>query len=186
MSERLFDLPRMTVEEYLAFEEASDVKHEYVDGRVYGMSGAHSRHGRIIANVAAHLWTAARGGPCRTYTNDLKVRASQTHIYYPDVLSVCTPRDDDGLIVDDPCLLLEVTSPSTSRTDHSEKLDAYRQIESRAVAMRGHRRAGIDRTRLSFRVAHARRDLRARDDAAGRAAASPGAVAGIRGVTRPG
>jgi len=130
MSEPLEDLPRMTLDEYLAFEEASDVKHEFVDGFVYAMSGTHSRHGRIVGNLSGHLWMAARGGLCRIYSNDLKVRAPRNRIYYPDVMSVCAPRDDDGLIVEDPCLLVEVTSPSTSRTDHREKLDAYRKLSS--------------------------------------------------------
>ena len=80
MSERLYGLPEMSVEEYLAFEEASDVKHEYVDGHVYAMSGAHSRHERIVGNIYAHLWIAARGGPCRVYGSNLKVRVQRRRI----------------------------------------------------------------------------------------------------------
>ena len=130
MTEPLYDLPAMSLEEYLAFEEASGAKLEYVEGRVYAMSGAHSRHERIAGNVFARLWFAAGDGPCRAYGSNLKVRAPGDRVYYPDVMSVCAARDDDGLIVDDPCLLVEVTSPGTSRTDHTEKLDAYRQIPS--------------------------------------------------------
>lgn len=130
MTEPLYDLPPMSLEEYLAFEETNSAKLEYVDGHVYAMSGAHSRHERIAGNVFARLWLAAGDGPCRAYGSNLKVRAPKDRVYYPDVMSVCTARDDDGLIVDDPCLLVEVTSPSTARTDHTEKLDAYRQIPS--------------------------------------------------------
>jgi Uma2 family endonuclease len=130
MTEPLYDLPSMSLEEYLAFEEASDAKHEFVEGFVYAMSGAHSRHERIAGNVLAHVWMAARGGSCRVYGSRLKVRAPTNRIYYPDVMSVCTPRDDAGSIVDDPCLVVEVTSPSTSRTDHREKLEAYTRIEA--------------------------------------------------------
>lgn len=130
MTDPLTELPRMSVDEYLAFEEASDVKHEYVEGFVYAMSGAHSRHERIAGNVFANLWIPAQGGPCRVYGSNLKIRVGERRFYYPDAMSVCTPRDDDGLMVGDPCVLVEVTSPSTSRTDHREKLDAYRAIVS--------------------------------------------------------
>jgi len=34
----------MTVEEYFRFEETSPIKHEYVAGEVYAMSGATVRH----------------------------------------------------------------------------------------------------------------------------------------------
>jgi Uma2 family endonuclease len=128
MTEPGYDLLPMTVDEYLAFEDASDVKHEYVDGYAYAMSGVHSRHARIVANVSSLLWSAARGGPCRVYSSDLRQRASATRYYYPDVMSVCVPRADDGRILENPCVVIEVTSPSTRRTDHSEKLDAYRRI----------------------------------------------------------
>lgn len=34
----------MSVEEYLAFDAKSAVKHEFVDGHVYAMSGSTLRH----------------------------------------------------------------------------------------------------------------------------------------------
>ena len=34
---------RFTVEEYLAFERASDERHEYLDGVIYAMAGARWR-----------------------------------------------------------------------------------------------------------------------------------------------
>jgi Uma2 family endonuclease len=119
----------MSPEEYLAFEARSKVKHEYVDGFVYAMSGTTRRHNRILMNVAFRLRTAAGGGPCQVFVNDLKVRADETKFYYPDVGVVCTPEEDDeALVIPDPCLLVEVTSPSTRATDYRDKLAAYRRI----------------------------------------------------------
>jgi Uma2 family endonuclease len=51
-----------TVEEYLALEEESAVRHEYVAGMIYAHVGGTSRHKAIAANVLAALWNAARGG----------------------------------------------------------------------------------------------------------------------------
>ena len=118
----------MTPEQYLAFEERSAVKHEYVDGYVYAMSGVRRRHGKITFNVARHLHAVAAGGPCEVYMNDLKVQADETKYYYPDVAVTCGPPDDEGIVIYDPCLVVEVTSPTTRTTDHREKLAVYRRI----------------------------------------------------------
>jgi Uma2 family endonuclease len=45
----------LTVEEYLAFEECCEVKHEYIDGEIYALAGASSRHNRITLNLASRL-----------------------------------------------------------------------------------------------------------------------------------
>ncbi|HEY0780308.1 MAG TPA: Uma2 family endonuclease [Gemmatirosa sp.] len=118
----------MTPEEYLAFEETARVRHEYVGGRVFAMSGVRVRHARLVGNVAAGLRQAAQGGPCEAFTNDLKVRADETTFYYPDVLVVCDTPDDETVFVTNPCVVVEVLSPSTRRTDRGEKLVAYRRI----------------------------------------------------------
>ena len=120
----------MTPEEYLAFEETARVRHEYVSGHVYAMSGVKIRHARVVRNVAMGLQQAAQGGPCEAFTNDLKVRPDETTFYYPDVLVVCDTPDDETVFVTNPCVVVEVTSPSTRRTDRSEKLVAYRRIST--------------------------------------------------------
>ena len=120
----------MSVEEYLRFEEASERKHEYVAGEVYAMSGVRRRHARIVQNLAVHLGVAVGDGPCEVISVDVKLRAADDRIYYPDVMVLCTPGSDDDLVVDDPCLIVEVTSPTTARTDRTEKLDAYTNIPS--------------------------------------------------------
>lgn len=44
-------LRTMTVEEYFRFEESSPIKHEYVAGELYAMSGATARHNIIAGNI---------------------------------------------------------------------------------------------------------------------------------------
>jgi Uma2 family endonuclease len=130
MREKQAGLGPLSVEEFLAFEAASPTRHEYVAGRVYSMSGTTSRHNEIALNIVTLLRAAARGGACKAYMIDLKVRAARDRIYYPDGMVVCTPHDGDTLIFDDPCLIVEVTSRSTRRIDRGEKLDAYLEIPS--------------------------------------------------------
>ena len=118
----------MTPDEYLAFEERSPVRHEYVDGYVYAMSGVRRRHGKVVTNVLKQLLRAAGDGPCEVYVAELKVKADETKYYYPDVAVTCGPPDDEGVVITDPCLVIEVTSPSTRATDHREKLAAHTRI----------------------------------------------------------
>lgn len=42
--------PHYTVEEYLALEEASEIRHEFYEGEIFAMAGASLPHNRIIGN----------------------------------------------------------------------------------------------------------------------------------------
>lgn len=119
----------LTVEEYLAREETSAVKHEYVAGEVYALAGASKRHNAIAVRIAVRLGNQAEGGPCRVYVSDVKVRVDDV-FYYPDVMVACEPEGGDRYIEMAPCVIVEVTSPSTSLTDRREKLGAYQRIPS--------------------------------------------------------
>ncbi|MCA1687107.1 MAG: Uma2 family endonuclease [Actinobacteria bacterium] len=130
MAERATPHRLPTVEEYLALEEESAVRHEYVAGMIYAHAGATKRHNRIALNIAARLIEAARGGSCRVYSSDVKLRAADDVFYYPDVMVVCGPENDESLYEDAPCLVVEVVSPSTESVDRREKAFTYRKIPS--------------------------------------------------------
>ena len=120
----------MSLEAYLEFEERSPIKHEYVGGEVYAMSGVTTRHNLINLNIASGLRKAARAHGCRVFATDVKLRAAVDRIYYPDVIVACGKAAQVELIIEEPSLVVEVTSPSTRATDRREKLDAYRRIPS--------------------------------------------------------
>jgi Uma2 family endonuclease len=120
----------LTVDEYLEWERRSPRKHEYVAGHVYAMSGVKIRHAQIVRNLAVRLAAATGDGPCQVLFNDVKLQAAHDKIYYPDAMVLCLSLDEDAYVVSDPCLVVEVLSPSTQRTDRGEKLDAYRAIPS--------------------------------------------------------
>jgi Uma2 family endonuclease len=120
----------MTVAEFLAFEEASRVRHEYVRGELFTVPGGTYRHNQITGNISVHLTRAAKGTRCRVILNDALVRADQDHIYYPDITVECVARSADERVLDSPCVIVEVTSKNTRRTDRTEKLENYRHIGS--------------------------------------------------------
>jgi Uma2 family endonuclease len=121
----------LTLEEYLELEEHSRIRHEYIAGEIFAMTGVTKRHNRIAGRIyhvfAGHL----RGGPCDVYISDVKVKLQvnrDTHVYYPDVMVVCDREPQEDRYVADPKLVVEVLSPSTAGVDRHEKRIAYRGI----------------------------------------------------------
>lgn len=122
--------PLMTVEEYLALEETSTVRHEYIDGHIYALAGVTNRHDDIVVNVITSFRQASRGTTCRVRSGEVQLRVTSTRYYYPDVQIVCHPVDPNHRSVTDPCVIVEVLSPSAEQVDQREKLFAYKSIES--------------------------------------------------------
>jgi len=125
---------RMTEEEYLAFERASQDKHEYINGEVYLMAGGTLRHSVISGNVLHALIGALAGRGCVVTTSNLRVGVTATRMYtYPDVAVACGrirthPLDPNTLV--NPGLIVEVLSESTESHDRGAKFAHYRQMES--------------------------------------------------------
>ena len=121
--------------EYLTLEARSPVRHEYVAGEIFAMTGASVRHNIIAGNLYTALRTHLRGTPCRTPMEGVKLYLKKERSYfYPDVMATCEPRllelDAETQVVDSPVLIIEVLSPSTAGIDRREKLRAYRTLPS--------------------------------------------------------
>ena len=61
MSVAAIEKDRISVEDYLAGERDGEVRHEYVAGQVYAMTGASRRHGLIVNALALALTPSVRG-----------------------------------------------------------------------------------------------------------------------------
>lgn len=123
--------PLLSVDEYLAAEAASEVRHEYLGGYVYAMAGGRNVHNLIATNFLVSVGGQLRGGPCAPYNSDTKLRirlASHTRFYYPDAMVVCAPNPPDDPFQDAPAVVAEVLSPETRRVDEGEKREAYLTI----------------------------------------------------------
>jgi len=117
----------VSIEDYLAGEACAKLRHEFVGGQVFAMAGASERHAQICFSLAALLRPLTMAQGCRGFIADMKLRADDA-IYYPDVMVVSDKSDVDPMIKSAPCLLIEVLSESTARTDRTEKLQAYQKI----------------------------------------------------------
>ncbi len=122
----------MTVDEWRELERTShDIKHEYIDGQVYAMSGGSLAHGRIGSNVVRTLEDAlaTAGKPCDVYNSDVAARLSPRRYTYPDASVTCDERDrsaPDKTEVQAPRLIVEVLSDSTEAYDRGRKFGLYR------------------------------------------------------------
>ena len=118
--------------DYLLGEDTSPLRHEYLGGYVYAMTGGTLRHNRVAGNIYAHLLQALAGTPCQVFINDVKLHVQAADsVYYPDVLVHCGggPADDAKLLTD-AALIVEVLSESTAQTDRREKRAAYQRLHS--------------------------------------------------------
>jgi Uma2 family endonuclease len=117
-------LPRFTPEEYFAWEEQQEVKHEYFDGEVFAMSGGTVNHGRIGGRIFSliddHLIESDR---CIALNSDVKIKIQASEKYiYPDASATCDERDRQTTqFISHPSLIVEVLSPSTEAYDSSTK-----------------------------------------------------------------
>lgn len=119
----------ITPEQYLATEELSDVKHEYVGGKVFAMAGASRHHNAIGVNILRELSNQLRGKKCQPYGSDMRLRirtATASFYYYPDVTVDCSGSEENE--VEEPTVIFEVLSEATARVDNGEKLFHYRSI----------------------------------------------------------
>ncbi len=119
-------------EEYLAAEETSPIKHEYIDGDVFAMAGASDAHVTISLNCASLLKAHLRGTGCRVFMVDMKARLNKLNrFFYPDVMVTCDERDrSTSLIKSYPCLIIEVLSDSTEAFDRGDKFADYQEMET--------------------------------------------------------
>jgi Uma2 family endonuclease len=123
----------LTHAQFLEWEKHQRDKHEYVRGEVYAMAGADRNHVRATLNIATLLLqNRLRGGPCRVYMSDMKVRVDEADAtFYPDVVVTCDERDHRAaLFMSHPKLIIEVLSESTERYDRGNKFATYRMLGS--------------------------------------------------------
>ena len=121
--------PRLTFQEFLAWENAQPERHEFHRGEVFAMTGARRAHGCVVANLVRHLGNRLAGTRCRCFSESMKLQIADDTILYPDVCVTCDPADlATEMIFRAPTLVIEVLSPSTHGYDRSQKFALYRRL----------------------------------------------------------
>jgi Uma2 family endonuclease len=131
-------LPRryFTPEEYLELELKAEYKSQYVAGEIFAMAGAEPAHIELTDNLTWIFRNLFEGRPCRTYSNELRVRVKPGDLWtYPDLTLVCGKPNFDlsagrptSLL--NPQVIFEILSPSTEAFDRGDKFARYRLLDS--------------------------------------------------------
>jgi Uma2 family endonuclease len=128
-------LHRYTYTDYVALEESSSTKHEYLAGEIYAMAGGSEEHSALAAEVLRALGNAVGERPCRVHTSDLRIYVEATGMAtFPDGSLICGKLEQHPpsprATALNPMLLVEVTSDSSEEYDTSTKLESYQTIPS--------------------------------------------------------
>lgn len=124
-------LPQMTVEAYLEWEPQQELRHEFVSGEVFAMTGGTLPHNDIAINLLTALRPHVRAQGCRINIADAKVNVTPSIYRYPDLVVSCDDRDRTALnAIQYPKLIIEVLSPGTEALDRGDKFKEYRSLPS--------------------------------------------------------
>jgi len=123
-------LPKpLTIDEFVAWEERQELRHEYDGFVARAMTGGTFAHAKIQANLLRALFKRMSGGPCIALGSELKVR-TETSVRYPDALITCSNADPLSTFAPDPVVIFESLSRSTARQDLGAKNAEYRTLPS--------------------------------------------------------
>ena len=142
----------ISIEDYIALEQATNTRYEYHDGTIYAMAGGSIEHGLISGNTYGELKFNLRekGSDCKAINNDVKLHVESLNKFlYPDVMVVCgemerSTKEKNAVV--NPSVIIEVLSNSTEAYDRGDKFFAYRQIKAKNLspAGGGGQRPGVD------------------------------------------
>ena len=120
----------MSIADYLEGEIISDIKHEYIDGEVFAMSGASLNHNRICMNLSSEFRQYLKGSICEAFNQDMKLKLENEY-RYPDVMVVCdNDFKDNNYSTQSPVIIIEALSKSTRKIDTTDKIKSYLKIDS--------------------------------------------------------
>ncbi len=121
-----------TCEQYLALEEKSTDKHEYINGEIIIIPGTTTNHNKIAGNFYKNFPLTLNNQNYDIYMSDVKLWIPQYNIYtYPDVMIIRGNPVYEGegkITVTNPLIIVEVLSKSTSNYDQTDKFRFYRSL----------------------------------------------------------
>lgn len=122
----------MTLEEFLAWEDRQERKHEFDGFEPVAMAGGTEAHLILQRNLAIRFGGRLldRRGPCRFLGADARLVTGLGTSRYPDGMITCTPPDPRRTTQHDPLVVFEVLSDSTAATDRTRKAREYHATPS--------------------------------------------------------
>ncbi len=119
----------MTEEEYLAYEMEADVRHEYINGKLFEMAGESKLNNDIAGNIYILLKAIVKAKGWSIFSHNVMLKiADQTIYYYPDLFITDEKESTSEYVCHSALLVVEILSPSTRHFDMFDKYLQYRKI----------------------------------------------------------
>ena len=121
---------RMTLAEFLAWDDGTDTVYELINGQIFAMTAPHWRHARVLSRLDRRIGAAIEP-PCEVFTTGgvVPLEVDDTWLV-PDLVVSCAEQDEADRHIREPKLIVEVVSPSSHDHDRGRKVDLYRRIAS--------------------------------------------------------
>lgn len=121
---------RMTLAEFLEWDDGTDRRYELLDGVPVMMAPTLEAHGELAVALGAEI-RARLQQPCRVISEAGIVIPDRADTYYiADLAVTCAPREPGRRMMAEPVLVVEVLSPSTGQVDRWRKVADYRTLQS--------------------------------------------------------
>jgi Uma2 family endonuclease len=117
------------MEAYLAYEEKSEVRHEYYFENLIEKSGTTYKHNDLVFYLTAFFRFNLQKNKYRISSEQVKLYiASENIFFYPDVMVAL--QEEHAYYSTRPVLIAEVLSESTSKFDMFDKFIQYQKLET--------------------------------------------------------
>ena len=124
-------LQKMSVADFIAWDDAQAERHEFVNGEIFAMVGGTLNHARVVGQLARIIGNHLEGSGCEVFSESTKVVVDDSAVFLPDVFVTCSKtQPGTGTVADEPVLIIEVVSPSTRGYDYGTKPAIYRRLPS--------------------------------------------------------
>ena len=149
----------LTLDQFLAWEDRQDLRHEFDGNRIIAMTGGTGAHSAIQAGLLGALTVHLRGKPRRPHGGELKIKMAAS-VRYADAFVICTPVAPTATFVTDPVVIFEILSKSTGNDDLGAKRAEYEatpSVQRYVVLQQYHRAAQVfyrngDRWEVEFHL----------------------------------
>ena len=123
----------MSPRAFLEWERKQRVRHEFIDDKIYTMSGASRKHNKITFNLNGLLWFIQQSlEGFEAFSTHMRTHSPKKGAYfYPDVVVIKGKDqylDDEFDTLINPTVVFEVASKSTKQFDKSKKFEHYQDI----------------------------------------------------------
>jgi Uma2 family endonuclease len=121
---------RMSLAEFLVWDDGTDRRYELVDARVIAMAPPAGAHAVIVMNLGRQLGNRLKP-PCYVAAEAGVVPPDRADTWYQaDLVVTCTPLSPGARWLPEPALIAEALSASTSMCGFKAKLPDYQRMPS--------------------------------------------------------